>query len=173
MRINPIKLCLLSMSVLMLAGCKPMSEASWYRQLFGQGTALVDGGFTPSDHWQGQWRIVNIWAEWCKPCWQEIPELNEFNASHSNSNIKLLGYNFDELTLEELQSLKAKMSIEFPVLRSWPKEWLIPDVKGLPATVIIAPDNTSIKLLWGPQTVAKLTREIDAAKAQYNEQNPK
>ncbi len=151
-----------------LAGCKPINETAWYGQLANHGTGLVDGRFTPWDHWEGQWRIVNIWARWCKPCWQEIPELNEFYAQ-KDSNIKLLGYNFDELSQEELQPLKAEMGIQFPVLVSWPKDWLFPEVKGLPATLIIAPDNRLIKILWGPQTLVNLTQEIEDLKAVYNQ----
>ena len=37
---------------------------------------LTSNDVTSNNHWAGQWRLVNIWAEWCKPCWKEIPELN-------------------------------------------------------------------------------------------------
>jgi thiol-disulfide isomerase/thioredoxin len=123
-------------------------------------TQLANGEFTPIDHWQGQWRLVNIWAEWCKPCWQEIPELNQFNALQNSSDIKLLGFNFDELTLGELALLKQKMQIDFPVLVSWPAHWQKPEIKGLPATVIIAPDDTVKQVLWGEQTVESLQEAV-------------
>ncbi|HCM05536.1 MAG TPA: hypothetical protein DIC30_05950 [Oceanospirillales bacterium] len=164
-RVWLISVLLISFS---LMGCKPINETAWYGQLVDRGTMLVDGEFTPWNHWEGQWRIVNIWAQWCKPCWQEIPELNEFYAE-KDSNIKLLGYNFDELSQEELQPLKAEMDIQFPVLVSWPEVWSYPEVKGLPATLIIAPDNRLIKILWGPQTLVNLTHEVDSLKAVYSE----
>ncbi|CCK75613.1 MAG: TlpA family protein disulfide reductase [Oleispira antarctica] len=118
----------------------------------------------PKDYWAGQWRVINIWAEWCKPCWQEIPELNEFFVTQKNTQIKLLGFNFDELESTELVMLKEKMSIQFPILNQWPEVWTKPDIKGLPATVIISPDNLIIDILWGPQTVASLDKGIADAK---------
>lgn len=162
-----MSLMFLVMLLSSLSGCKPINETTWFGQLFDRGTPLADGGFTPWNHWEGQWRIVNIWAQWCKPCWQEIPELNEFYIVQE-SDVKLLGYNFDELSKEELPPLKAEMGIQFPVLAFWPEAWSYPAMKGLPATLIIAPDNTVLKVLWGAQTLDRLKQEIETSKAAYN-----
>lgn len=125
---------------------------------------LTSNDVTSNNHWAGQWRLVNIWAEWCKPCWKEIPELNQFYAAQKDSDIKLLGFNFDELEHNQLVILKEKMSIDFPVISQWPEVWTKPDVMGLPATVIIAPDNIIIDVLWGEQTVESLNVAIEKAK---------
>lgn len=150
--------------VLSLIGCKPIYDSELYGQWFDRGTLLVEGDYTPIDHWAGQWRLVNIWAEWCKPCWQEMPELNQFYALQGPNDIKVLGYNFDQLQQEELKQLKTEMNIQFPVLVYWPELWQRPDVKGLPATLIIAPDNKVVKVLWGPQTLSSLHKAIDSVK---------
>ncbi len=159
-----MKLCSLVAFVALLNGCKPIFESDLYGQWFERGTKLVEGDYTPVDHWAGQWRVVNIWAQWCKPCWQEMPELNQFYALQGANDIKLLGYNFDQLPQEELTQLKTDMNIQFPVLLSWPEIWQLPDIKGLPATLIISPDNVLVKVLWGPQTLSSLHGEIDTAK---------
>ena len=122
----------------LLTACDSASSASL------KNDDLTSNDATSNDYWAGQWRLVNIWAEWCKPCWKEIPELNQFYAAQKDSDIKLLGFNFDELEPSELVVLKEKMSIDFPVLSQWPAVWTKPDVMGLPATVIIAPDNIMI-----------------------------
>ena len=95
-----MKLCSLVAFVPLLNGCKPIFESDLYGQWFERGTKLVEGDYTPVDHWAGQWRVVNIWAQWCKPCWQEMPELNQFYALQGANDIKLLGYNFDQLPQE-------------------------------------------------------------------------
>jgi thiol-disulfide isomerase/thioredoxin len=142
----------------LLTACDSASSASL------KNDDLTSNDVTSNNYWAGQWRLVNIWAEWCKPCWKEIPELNQFYAAQKDSDIKLLGFNFDELEHEELVALKEKMSIDFPVLSQWPAVWTKPDVMGLPATVIIAPDNIIIDVLWGEQTVESLNVALEKAK---------
>ncbi len=151
-------------SALFITACKPLMETGLFDGWFNLGTELVDGDYAPADHWAGQWRVINIWAEWCKPCWQEIPELNQFYALQGGKGIQLLGFNFDELSQLELLQLKQKMSIQFPVLTAWPEEWEKPEIKGLPATIIIAPDDKVKKILWGPQSLSSLHKAIEQAK---------
>lgn len=159
--ISGIKVTMLAVSIVLTA-CQP-SPSGLFSSLFDRGTELVDGTYAPSDHWSGQWRVINIWAEWCKPCWQEIPELNQFFALQGPQDIKLLGFNFDELEKTELTGLKEKMSIQFPVLTQWPDAWSKPDIKGLPATLILSPSDEVVTILWGPQNLTSLHRGIEEA----------
>ncbi|MEH6449867.1 MAG: TlpA disulfide reductase family protein [Oleispira sp.] len=161
--ISQIK-CILLMSCLFLVACKPLLEHEFIAGMVGQGTELVEGDYAPKDHWSGQWRIINVWAEWCKPCWQEMPELNQFFALQGDNDVKLLGFNFDELEQGELLLLKEKMSIQFPVLTQWPSEWEKPEIKGLPASIILSPDDEIIDILWGPQNLTSLRDGVENAK---------
>lgn len=144
---------LLLAAVLLLTGCE-------------KGVDLASGDHAPADNWQGQWRIINVWAEWCKPCWQEIPELNQFHAlqsselNQSENNIRLIGWNFDELQGEELKQIVDKMNIGFPVIEQWPQDWPKPEIQGVPATFIMAPDNSIKASLWGPQTLDTLHQAL-------------
>ena len=52
----------------------------------------ADGVAVDWDSYRGQWVLVNYWAEWCKPCLEEIPELNHLDKS---PGISVLGVNFD------------------------------------------------------------------------------
>lgn len=169
--INNLKSVLLIVSIFLVA-CNPLSENDGLKEnintvaseQFQPATELVAGGYAPQDYWSGQWRMINIWAEWCKPCWQEIPELNQFYAAQKNSGVQLLGFNFDELEQSELVILKEKMSIQFPILSQWPGSWTKPDIKGLPATIILSPDDQIIDVLWGPQSLSSLNKRLEEAK---------
>ena len=45
---------------------------------------LADGGSLRFAERTGQWLVINYWAEWCAPCREEIPELNELHDQRWN-----------------------------------------------------------------------------------------
>lgn len=150
-------------------GCNPLADNDASDPEIPKASMTVsaisaDGSINPANLWSGQWRVVSIWAEWCKPCWQEIPELNQFNSLQKESNIKLLGFNFDELEAADLALISQKMAIKFPVLTQWPAQWAVPEIPGLPATIIISPDDDIDQILLGPQTVESLQAALVQAK---------
>lgn len=106
---------------------------------------------------RGQWVLVNYWAEWCKPCRQEIPELN---ALDRHADITVLGVNFDGVVGQPLTELGASMGIEFIMLSSDPGPgfgWQTP--MALPATFVVTPDGELLEARFGPQTESQL-REL-------------
>ena len=42
---------------------------------------------------RGQWVVINYWAQWCKPCIEEIPELNALDQKYEQ--VTVLGVNYD------------------------------------------------------------------------------
>lgn len=104
---------------------------------------------------KGQWVFVNYWAEWCKPCIKEIPELNQLHAAHDN--VVVLGVNFDGEIGEALREQEQALGVEFPTLPYDPSAELgIERPKALPTTVIINPAGAVIDVLIGPQTEQSL-----------------
>lgn len=138
---------------------------------------LSDGRKVSQGDLKGQWKVINVWAEWCKPCWQEIPEVNRFyqqlaaidargalEAQHSVkavANAQVFGFNFDELDVETLQGLKQTMNIQFPVLAQWPDAWAKVELKGLPATVFISPTDEVAGIVFGPQDLDSLNQALN------------
>lgn len=106
---------------------------------------------------KGQWVYVNYWAQWCKPCIKEIPELNALDADHND--ITVLGVNYDGVTGQELEQQLTSLKVGFDTLSSDPSEALgIPRPMVLPTTVIIAPSGELHSTLLGPQTLETLLR---------------
>ena len=109
---------------------------------------------------QGQWLVINYWATWCKPCIEEIPELNSF-AHQYNQQVRVFGVNFDGLSGEELIAASTQLGIDFPTLATDPASQLgyeRPSV--LPTTIVINPQGQLQKILLGPQTAASLSQAI-------------
>ena len=64
---------------------------------------------------QGEWMIVNFWAQWCKPCREEIPELNRLSVLLESNKIQVLGINYDGIEGAELESAIKRLAIRFAV----------------------------------------------------------
>jgi thiol-disulfide isomerase/thioredoxin len=103
---------------------------------------------------RGQWVVINYWAIWCKPCIQEIPELNALNEL---PGVTVLGVNYDGVAADERAQQIEQLGIAFEVLASDPASALgtsRPVV--LPTTLILDPDGELRDTLVGPQTLESL-----------------
>ena len=132
--------------VLSMVGCEKIE--------FGR----AEGAKLNWDNLRGQWVLVNYWAEWCKPCLEEIPELNELDKS---PDIAVLGVNFDGVQGEALVELGERMGIEYTMLADDPGPefgWKLP--VGLPATFLVNPGGDLIETRFGPQTEEELRAVI-------------
>lgn len=100
------------------------------------------------------WTFVNYWAQWCKPCIKEIPELN---ALHGQEGYTVLGVNFDGATGEDLAAQLEALGVEFPTLDQDPAQRLGTERPVvLPTTLVLAPGGEVRGVLVGPQTQESL-----------------
>jgi thiol-disulfide isomerase/thioredoxin len=107
----------------------------------------------------GKVLLVNYWAEWCKPCREEIPELNQI--ARGAHDVVVVGVNFDLPEPRENRAQAQKMGIEFPQLAAEPIErWGRQRPAVLPTTFVIGADGRWRETLYGPQTVEKLVAAV-------------
>ena len=105
---------------------------------------------------RGQWVLINYWAQWCKPCIEEIPELNELDAIRDD--VTVLGVNFDNAQGDELKKQEAQLGIKFTNLAQDPSAQLgAARPVALPTTLIVNPDGKLVATLLGPQTLESLS----------------
>ena len=137
-------ICLISFSV--LSGCSDSEPA------FG----LSNGKSVHLSQFREKIVLINYWATWCKPCREEIPELNRF-AKDNREDVAVFGVNFDGLQGEALISQSKAMGIEFPVLVDDPRESLGIESSGvLPETLVLDRNGRYVKTLIGPRQAADL-----------------
>tara|TARA_B100001057_G_scaffold501010_1_gene619677 strand:- start:3145 stop:3606 length:462 start_codon:yes stop_codon:yes gene_type:complete len=115
------------------------------------------GSNTNINDLNGNWILINYWADWCAPCIKEIPELNDFAAE--NKNIKVYTFNFDELEIDDLKPIAKKFNIKVPSLVTHPRDiWGIATPPAVPATYFINPNGEIAVSLFRPQTKDSLNK---------------
>jgi thiol-disulfide isomerase/thioredoxin len=116
---------------------------------------------------EGQWLVINYWAQWCAPCRTEIPELNALEKQLEQQSVQILGVNFDALQGEKLSQAAQDMGITFTVLAQDPAErYQLPRAEVLPVTYIVDDRGRMRERLLGEQTAAGLTARLAALKAE-------
>jgi thiol-disulfide isomerase/thioredoxin len=128
---------------------------------------LIDGTKVYRSDRPGQWTVINYWADWCKPCLDEVPELNRFHKE-LGEQIMFLSVSFDKLSNEELASQQTQFGIEYPIIASTPAPRLeIPRPGALPANYFIAPDGQTFGPVLGPHTAESLGQLLKKKEAEW------
>ncbi len=136
----------------LVAACSGSSGDPDYTTLQGESGRFAD--------LKGRWFLINYWAEWCKPCITELPELNEFQQ-HYGEQATMFVVNFDGIDRDALTIQAERFGIETPALLQDPAPLLgYERPKALPSTFIFGPDGKLRQVLQGPQTVASLAAAI-------------
>lgn len=126
-------------ATLLLSGC---DQQQW---LDHQGQTLRRADL------DGQWVVINYWAEWCAPCRTELPEFNRLERDHAD--ITVLGVNYDGISGEPLLELARKMNIQFPVMgQDFADSLALKRPEVLPTTYIFDAEGELAHSLAGPQT---------------------
>ena len=105
----------------------------------------LHGELQPLDQYKGKWLVVNYWASWCGTCRKEMPELIKLYQDHQDSDIAVVGINFEVIGTARLQQVVSDLKIPYPVLRS-ETVYMTPlgRVPALPTTYIVDPDGKPV-----------------------------
>ena len=118
---------------------------------------IFNGPDTNLNNLNGNWIVINYWADWCAPCIKEIPELNEF--AKENNDLLVFTFNFDQLDEDDLKPVAKKFNIEVPSIVTHPRDiWGIQTPPAVPATFFINPDGDLALSLFRPQTKDDLNK---------------
>lgn len=152
---RPLRVVVGCIAALLLAGC----AEDWGVDQHGRKVT--------AEQLDGQWLVINYWAEWCKPCRTEMPELNRLNERLHNQPAQVLGVNFDALQGDALKRAAESFAISFVVLAVDPADRLgLPRNDVLPVTYIVGPDGTPRERLVGEQTASGLQARLAYWQAQ-------
>ncbi len=116
---------------------------------------------------RGKVVLLNVWATWCHPCRDEIPELQKLHEQYGKQGLELVGVSVDvDGSDDTIREFMSEFRMTYPIWRD-PAERISAQflVVGVPTTFLI--DRRGV-LRWrktGPIPVGDttLTRAIERA----------
>ena len=106
-------------------------------------TVALNGDSVSLASLRGKVVLFNIWATWCHPCRDEIPELRQIHAKYKDRGLELVGVSVDaDGTDDAIKGFMDEFRMTYPV-------WRDPDERvsarfltiGVPATYLIDRDG--------------------------------
>jgi peroxiredoxin len=87
--------------------------------------------------------LLNVWATWCRPCRDEIPELQQLHERYRERGLQLVGVSVDATGSEDaIRDFAGRYGMTYPIWRD-PAENVSATflVVGVPATFLIDADG--------------------------------
>lgn len=106
---------------------------------------------------RGRWVVINFWATWCIPCREEMPYLQMLADQHADQ-LTVLAVNLRE-PASTIQPFVDELGLRLPILVLPDDQTLLAyGVRGLPLTVVVAPDGSLVLRQVGPLTPPSFDR---------------
>lgn len=122
----------------------------------------LDGGQVaiPGD-FAGKPLLVNVWASWCGPCIEEMPELQRFAAAQGGGGVQVLGIALDDEA--NVREFMRKIPVSYPIALDMPGPAdagvRLGNPKGvLPYSILVSADGTLLKQRIGPFQAGEIDR---------------
>jgi thiol-disulfide isomerase/thioredoxin len=108
----------------------------------------------------GQVRLVDFWATWCAPCREEIPMLNELQASYGDRGFQILAISEEEQAV--IEEFMDQYGVAYLNLIGTEEVSEAYGVLGLPAAYLLDGDGRVVESFLGPKPRRVLVEKIEA-----------
>lgn len=101
----------------------------------------------------GRPMLVNVWASWCGPCIEEMPELERFALAEGGDGVQVVGIALDDVA--NVRDFLVKVPVSYPILidTAGPADTgvRLGNPKGvLPYSILVSADGRLLKQRIGP-----------------------
>lgn len=114
----------------------------------------IDGrAVTLPTAYSGRPLLINLWASWCGPCIEEMPELQRFAASQGSNGVQVVGIALDDPGA--VRTFLQRVPVAYPILLDTPGPAdagvRLGNPKGvLPYSVLVSADGRLLRQHIGP-----------------------
>ena len=116
--------------------------------------AALDGGtLRLPDAYSGRPVLINLWASWCGPCIEEMPELDRYAREQGTNGVQVLGIALDDRDAVEdfLQRIPVAYAIALDTPGPADAGVKLGNPRGvLPYTALVSADGRLLKQKIGP-----------------------
>ncbi len=109
-------------------------------------------GTTTLAAYKGRVLLINLWAEWCAPCIEEMPTLAALQKELGGPDFHVLPISIDRAPRDQAQAVLGRFHAANLETLSDPKMGLMGDLGfiGLPATILVDREGREVGRMVGP-----------------------
>ena len=126
----------------------------------------LDGGLWRLASHRGQVVVINYWASWCAPCWEEAPVFIRLSDEVGPKDLAIVGVAIDEGSPEyvdaNVRSFVQKLHVNYPIALPVPMSQMAYGMEGLPTTILVDRRGQVAKSYVGAVREAELRIDIMA-----------
>jgi len=111
--------------------------------------------------------VINLWATWCLPCREEIPDLNTLYVRRSRGDVTVVGIAVESGSIERIERWLQPYGVRYPMATGVTGQQMIDEFRapGLPFTLLVDADGVVRRSMYGQQTTERLEQALSAIRA--------
>jgi cytochrome c biogenesis protein CcmG/thiol:disulfide interchange protein DsbE len=123
----------------------------------------LDGSTDSLARHHGSIVVMNLWATWCPPCLQEVPDLQRFSQEYKKRGVIVLGIDQGE-SIAAASTFARAHGVSYPILVDEDQQYgRTYEAIGLPTTVVVDRTGHVVHGYDGPLTLAQMREAVAPA----------
>lgn len=123
----------------------------------------LDGTIDALDRYRGSVVVMNLWATWCPPCREEMPDLQRFYSEYKSKGVVVLGVDQGE-SAQAARAFVRAHGVTFPILLDADQQYGGSYASiGLPTTIVVDRRGHIVRGIDGELTLAQMRDAVGQA----------